>query len=301
VRRFGWSDVSLEDAEAQAQARAQEAFERIAAGESGLARREPKVAYNGAEGVPIREEVVARHGSSVITRNVYGSLCLNTPNVFFADLDFDPLSHGQAACLTTLVAVTVGVGFGVLGRSPMLALGVVAGALAFGTIVGWIMIRVYDLLTGGPEPRARRRIERFLQSNPDWHLRLYRTPAGFRLLAMHRTFDPSDVETLDAFRRLGADPLYARMCVNQRCFRARVSPKPWRVGFDRHFPRGWPPREAAIAERERWIADYEAAAAGFAACRFLEAMGGPTVHPEARAVQILHDELSDATREADLA
>ena len=34
-----------------------------------LERREPKVAYNGALGVPIREEVLSRHNNAVITRN----------------------------------------------------------------------------------------------------------------------------------------------------------------------------------------------------------------------------------------
>jgi hypothetical protein len=37
--------------------------------------------YNGAAGVPIREEIVGRHGETVITRNSYGARCLNMPNV----------------------------------------------------------------------------------------------------------------------------------------------------------------------------------------------------------------------------
>lgn len=47
------------------------------------------MAYNGAQGVPIREEVLERHGDTVITRNGYGAKCLNTPDVLFADVDFD--------------------------------------------------------------------------------------------------------------------------------------------------------------------------------------------------------------------
>src|SRR5687768_12393719 len=80
VRRSGWSDVSQEEAQAHAGARAREAFDRIAAGET-LRRREPRVPYNGADGVPIREEILERHGDAIITRNVYGARCLNTPNV----------------------------------------------------------------------------------------------------------------------------------------------------------------------------------------------------------------------------
>jgi len=87
VRRWGWSDASQEEAQAMADARAREAFAQVERGEK-LHRLEPKVAYNGAEGVPIREEIISRHGETVITRNIYGALCLNTPNVLFVDVDF---------------------------------------------------------------------------------------------------------------------------------------------------------------------------------------------------------------------
>ena len=87
VRRFGWSHVSQEEAQASADSRTADALRRILAGEK-LEKREPKVAYNGAEGVPIREEIVVEHGDTIITRNSYGALCLNTPNVLFADVDF---------------------------------------------------------------------------------------------------------------------------------------------------------------------------------------------------------------------
>ena len=45
VRRWGWSDISQEDAQALADQRAQEAMNRIQSGES-LRRREPKAAYD---------------------------------------------------------------------------------------------------------------------------------------------------------------------------------------------------------------------------------------------------------------
>src|SRR5688572_18920533 len=87
VRRFGWSATSESDALAMAERRAEEALHRILSGEK-LERRERKAAYNGAFGVPIREEVLSRHGEEVITRNSYGAHCLNTPRALFADVDF---------------------------------------------------------------------------------------------------------------------------------------------------------------------------------------------------------------------
>jgi hypothetical protein len=88
VRRWGWSDTSEADAQAMADARADEAL-ALAQTDNTVERRERKVAYNGAQGVPIREEVLERLGDTVITRNAYGARCLNTPDVLFADVDFD--------------------------------------------------------------------------------------------------------------------------------------------------------------------------------------------------------------------
>lgn len=87
VRRFGWSDTDQTEAQANADVRAKEALQRLISGEK-LSLRDPKIPYNGAVGIPIREEIVSRLGDTIITRNSYGALCLNTPDVFFADIDF---------------------------------------------------------------------------------------------------------------------------------------------------------------------------------------------------------------------
>ncbi|MBL9130917.1 MAG: hypothetical protein JNG86_06950, partial [Verrucomicrobiaceae bacterium] len=77
VTRWGWSDHSQEEAQAMADQRAREAMERVLNGEE-LRRQEAAWSYDGEEGLPIREEIIAQHGHAVITRNSYGSLCLNT-------------------------------------------------------------------------------------------------------------------------------------------------------------------------------------------------------------------------------
>jgi hypothetical protein len=86
-------------------------------------------------------------------------------------------------------------------------------------------------LQGGVEGSVRTRIARFIAGHPEWHLRLYRTPAGMRVLAMHRTFDPEEPAVADCFHALGVDPIYARMCLNQHCFRARAAPSPGASAF----------------------------------------------------------------------
>ncbi len=297
LRRFGWSDVSQADAQANADRRAEAALARVVAGEQ-IARREPKLSYNGADGVPIREEIVSRHGDAIVTRNTYGARCLNTPDVLFADVDFKgttPVALALATVgllLVAVIAVAVerrSVGTGVVGFLLALFLGHYAANLIH---------RLRLSRSGGVEKQARGRIDAFMATHPDWHLRIYRTPAGYRLLAMHRTFAPNDSAVAECFRSLQVDPVYARMCLNQSCFRARVSPKPWRIGIGNHIrprPGVWPVNPDKLPERTRWIEVYEHASLGHAACSFVEAVGNGAVHSSARAVQQLHDDLCRAT------
>jgi len=70
---------------------------------------------------------------------------------------------------------------------------------------------------------------RDLPSIEDLSFRVYRTFAGYRLLL---TSDVSwgliNIALLDHFL---SDPKYVAMCQVQKCYRARLSPKPWRLGI----------------------------------------------------------------------
>jgi hypothetical protein len=291
VRRFGWSDVSPDDARAMAEARAEEALRAVLAGET-LVRREPKVPYNGAEGVPIREEIVARHGDVVVTRNAYGARCLNTPDVLFADVDF-PLVPSVTSRLLSLVLlagfVALAVALWVYLGWPNACVATWVAAAAF-AMVGQLIPR--PRVPPEAEPVARERIARFLDEYPDWAVRLYHTPAGLRLLVTHQPFSPDDEVVGDFFRAIGADPVYVRMCRNQKCFRARLTAKPWRAGIAEHIkprPGVWPVRPERLPDRAAWVTAYEERAAGFAACRFVESVGSGVVHPRVAPVVVLHD------------
>ncbi|RZI77609.1 MAG: hypothetical protein EOP80_04270 [Variovorax sp.] len=301
VRRFGWSDESPLAAQFHADQRTREAFDRIATGEK-LVRRERKMAYNGADGMPIREEIVERQGESIVTRNGYGARCLNTPDVMFIDVDFEGEgggATGSARGLTVIGAAFIAaLAAGYAARS---AIAGVAALIVVAAIGFWrarteklpVIEDKTDVLAG-----ARARIERFIHQHPDWHLRLYRTPAGLRVLAMHDVFAPSDAAVTDAFQTLGADKVYARMCRNQNCFRARLSAKPWRAGIGEHLrprPGVWPVSPDRLPAREDWVARYERAAERYAACRYIESVGNTLkVHLNALAVQELHDERTRA-------
>ncbi|MEB1550871.1 hypothetical protein VDQ94_18610 [Xanthomonas campestris pv. campestris] len=290
VRRFGWSDESYAAAELHARGRAGEALDEILSG-TPLPRRERLAAYG--EGLPIREEIVAQEGSLILTRNSYGALCLNTPNVLFADVDFAHLPRRG-----------LGPGWGLLLLVSVMLLGTfqfhLFGGVILATAVTWLSNRLARswrrhrfCRAGTPEQQARRRIDEFAAAHPRWHLRLYRTPAGFRLLALHRCFEPDEAEVAACFSQLGVDAVYARMCRMQQCFRARVSPKPWRVGIHRRIRppyAAWRAEHATLPQRLRWIADYEGASTAFAACRYIASFGDErNVTEAARQVQERHD------------
>jgi hypothetical protein len=288
--------VSQAAAQAHAEARVKDAFQRVAEGEK-LLRREPKVAYNGAEGVPIREEILRREGSAIITRNGYGAQCLNTPDVLFADVDFETSTSLRLACGLLVLFLAAAVAFGWSTHSWQKGLVAAAAALVLGPLVARVLHGAWDRFTGGPETRGRKRVEAFAEAHADWRLRLYRTPAGFRVLVMHRTFDPAEPAVAEIFAALRTDPIYARMCANQHCFRARVSPKPWRIGIGEHLrpsPGVWPVAEEKMPARLKWVADYEKKAAGYASCHFVAELGHGGIHEAAAAVQSLHDALSRA-------
>ena len=80
----------------------------------------------------------------------------------------------------------------------------------------------------------------------------------------------------------------------QKSFRARLTPKPWRVGVEN--PPARFPYEGAAEEREmkEWVARYGHASAGRAACRFLEEVGSGSEHPDVAPLRALHDELTRA-------
>jgi hypothetical protein len=128
VHRYGWSDTSLVDATKMAETRVDEALQQILAG-ARLERRESLGVYNGADGVPIREEVVSRSGASVISRNSYGARCLNTPDVLFADIDFEEPA-----------AANVSLGFFVC------LLAVIVGGVLFGVSVKWLFLGMVGML-----------------------------------------------------------------------------------------------------------------------------------------------------------
>ncbi|MCS6910608.1 MAG: hypothetical protein NZM11_08585 [Anaerolineales bacterium] len=164
---------------------------------------------------------------------------------------------------------------------------------------------LFNVLFGGkkptPEAEALARLQQWAARRPDHGVRVYRTAAGLRGLVTSHPIHPADVEAQQTLRTLGSDPLYIALCRAQECFRARLTPKPWRCGLAN--PPGSYPRETPEAERrfQVWAQRYESALSQYAVCRFIAHYGDPRLHPAIAPIVALHDRYVLATRELPLA
>src|SRR6266850_4398602 len=263
-----WSNNSLEEAQALANTAAQQLFERFTKdGESP--------AHYGYFDRPLREQVLreltngAGQTSSVITRNAYGADILNCSGAMFLDVD---TADDEAA-----------------DRPPGLL------ARLFGKA------STPAAPPRSPEKMLINKLETWLANHRDWNCRLYRTRAGFRLLATHALFDPETAASNGVFSALCVDPLYRRLCQVQKCFRARLTPKPWRCN-SRVPPARWPWNSARDEARfNEWQKRYSEKCRNLATCSFLGAFGSNTVHPEVEPVIAHHDEATRAHSQLSLA
>ncbi len=248
---WGWSFESLSEAQQTATERARRIFDRLNTG----SRPEH---YDYLES-PLREEILEMLGSeqepaAMITRNRYGAQVLNAARVCFADIDFPKTK--PAGFLNSLKEL-----FSRKHREERLR------AL---------------------EESALNAVDRWAQSMKA-SLRVYRTCAGLRLLFTDKLYDPTAGATDDMLQSLGSDPLYRKLTRKQECFRARLSPKPWRIGCFAP-PIGYPWLDSQTERRYRdWLKGYEAKSSGRAVCRLLKEYGSVSDEPAIRLVIARHD------------
>jgi len=204
---------------------------------------------------------------AVITRNRYGALVLNTASVLFVDIDFPRIKPDG-------------------------------------------LLDALFLSLSGNRRRSRRAAirERTLESVRDWSqrhpnhsFRVYRTFAGLRLLFVDGLYDPSSEQVSRILDELGSDPLYRTLTSKQECFRARLTPKPWRCGT--HVPPNqypWADEEEERLYRD-WEDRYAQTTEAYKVCELVESHGSPTADSEIDAVREIHDQLTCPDQEKQLA
>ena len=307
VQRWGWSGDSQAAAEEHARQRAQAALDDLIAApqQRHLASSFRRMEHLGDYGLhgetPIREEILAQQGDTVMTRNSYGAHCLNTPNVAIADVDTVPERRAAkrvfpifslAFTLVPLVLLLLQP-HALSARYLLPWAWIVASALVLArNLRRWLAARPSHMPPVDLEKAAVERVTAFSNQQPDWGLRVYKTPKGLRVIVTHQTLLPTAAEVQHLFSALQVDPIYARLCQQQQCFRARVTAKPWRIGINGASPqvRRWPVADGHRAQRADWNQHYDSTATSSSACQFVAQLGEQRVDAAVQALVDWHDQ-----------
>lgn len=190
---------------------------------------------------------------AVISRNAYGSLVLNANRVMIIDIDIESTvySPGFLAKL--------------FGAKPTTAQ------------------EIFQ--------REMENLHTWQQQHQQISFRVYRTAAGLRAIVTSREYPQIDVEVIEILNQLHSDPLYRHLCISQKCFRARLSPKPWRIGLKPPVQRFPFESSAAEAEFDNWYRDYASACKQWSVCEYLQTIGEEAAIPCAQQIVELHDSL----------
>jgi hypothetical protein len=133
-------------------------------------------------------------------------------------------------------------------------------------------------------------------SNLNAAYRIYETKNGIRVFVLGDGIDPNGTTARKLFQELHCDPLYALLCRKQKCYRARLTPKPSRMKMKAIkilFP-----REENLPTKNEWIRQYEQLSQKYSVCKFISQIG-----PSQKSDPIiaLHDELTGAFKNLPLA
>jgi len=263
----GWSNDSLEAAAAMALQTAQRVVALVAEGRTKLQRYQ----YGDR---PIPEPVIRQFpdpviqqmggvsiARAVVTRNVYGALVLNTNDLMFIDIDSDD-------------------------APPKPATSIAAGLMS-------LFRKKQQPVVHPASTSIEDSIAQVGEAN-GLSLRLYKTAGGYRAIVTNLTQTATDETSLALLHEFGSDPLYVHLCKQQESFRARLTPKPWRMKMWEP-PVTYPFQTQQEQQRfDRWNADYVAASARFATCRFIKAVGDSEPAPGFQELIDFHDEQTKA-------
>ena len=125
-------------------------------------------------------------------------------------------------------------------------------------------------------------------------IRVYRTFNGYRLMIANLRQLPDSPQAQELLQAFRTDPLYVRMCKNQQCFRARLTPKAWRCKIGKppaRFPFADPGSET---EYRRWEKTYNEGTRNYCTCQLTEIIGPDTVDPALAPLVQIHDQLTKA-------
>lgn len=100
--------------------------------------------------------------------------------------------------------------------------------------------------------------------------RIYETAKGVRVIA--KTYiAPRSQDFLKLMRKLGVDCIYIDLCRKQNCYRARLTPKPYRMKINTIKVKS--PLDCETESYANWAESYQVASQGFSVVKIIKTLG----------------------------
>lgn len=273
IHAWGYSDISEADAEIQAENR----IEEIVGALSSDVDENFYYPFSVLHEDILEDLSIKGMSQALVTRNRYFSQILNSDNMMFVDID-----------VPTWDIKPAGFWQRIFGKEKLI-------------------IEKNKLEKESRFKKALKLVVQYTEGESNSGFLVYRTFAGFRLIASHKIFDPVSEEVQQVFDALGTDPLYQKLCKVQECFRARLTPKFWRLNKDfgispsikfrltRTMLVDWSDDdEKRVSHFDDWIEKYEREHLNYATCQFVKHVGNQKVAKELMSLIEYHDQLTQA-------
>lgn len=101
-------------------------------------------------------------------------------------------------------------------------------------------------------------------------LRIYETSKGLRVICK-QYLSPQDPKFRSLMSKFTVDPIYAYLCIKQDCYRARLTPKPYRI--HQEPIRIKTPLDCETETYTKWEAEYIRKSRSFRSAKLLETLG----------------------------
>lgn len=131
-----------------------------------------------------------------------------------------------------------------------------------------------------------------LSERQELNFRVYRTAGGLRAIETTKRWNPTGWDTGRLMKSVYADPLYVALCRNQETFRARLTPKPWRL---------WDYDDYGFSDGKKWMNNKDIS--NTAVCELIRILGDNHVDDSFKSIISYHDNVTKAliSKDKDLA
>ncbi|MGE0086086.1 MAG: hypothetical protein AB7S75_16890 [Desulfococcaceae bacterium] len=116
--------------------------------------------------------------------------------------------------------------------------------------------------------RFRKKLDKYPELGDSF--RIYETCKGVRIIG-NKYYDPDSPKFESRLRQLFVDWIYIVMCRKQKCYRARLTPKPYRMKINTVKIKS--PTDCESEAYQNWFAEYQKKASEYSVVRLRETAG----------------------------